>query len=549
MSSFGLSRRKSAFGKSFPINQRVASSTTSYCRVVHWHYTKQNFGVSSNVRGPFYDGVVFDATESVIEDAIVSLKINKELGKPSATFDLTLLPTDNWKKRMSPGDWLGIYLYNRQETGLDDAIFDTKNMVLLGNIDRVSRSLQRNEDDDKVQLRYNVSGRNFGKVLEETDIWFDPYAIQKNVADVMLQQAGIPLQGSPDEIVQSVLDVFLGKGITTASGGRTTSLNQWRLPTALTAMVGEGFGTNLYDILDINLEKGLPGYRGRVMLGGVGDSSNIWQQIQRGSNKLINEVIVEEGRGEDGIVKPTIRLRPRPLNTVFFDSQFGSEKAKLKGQLKGHYTTLQDLADEDYLEISPKEIVYENLGKDDHSRMNLFYLRSDTNFDHLQTVHTNMNKKSGVGIPFILRESIERHGLKRFEGQIDFPFANKLVKEASGDSDLFKAFLVQLYDMNYANHLYDQGTIECTGVLEAELGKCLVVKAADPANDWDKIYYIEGYEHEWKFPGTWRTVFTVTKGQFLAAGINVFIDVDDDDFGSPDGSIGTTYLAKTRTQR
>jgi len=298
-----LDRREFAF-KGYPLGRRTASTTTSFARLKVWHYTKQNFGTPSNVRGSFSSSTIYDVVEDEYENDLFSVKINKEIGRPSATFDVVLFPTQNWKKFIAPGDWIEISLFNRRTKS--ENTFSTKNVVLLGNVDRVSRSLQRNENDDKVELRYRISGRNFGKVLEETDIWFDPYTLQAKTADTILRQAGIPLQGSPDKMFGKVLDVFLGKGIITPKGS-TGELKQWRMPwPVINRFDTSSIGTKLDNILQRNIESGLPGYRTRVMLNSE-NNGNLWEQLEQASNKLINEVIVEESRDGDG-VKPSITL-------------------------------------------------------------------------------------------------------------------------------------------------------------------------------------------------------------------------------------------------
>lgn len=549
--NFSISNRKSAF-RGFSLDDRSPATTTSYCRVVFWHYVKQNFGIASNVRGSFSQSLVNKVERETIENEVISVKINKENDRPSGTFDITLMPSRNWKRFISPGDWLVIYLFNRMTTTESEDLDTTENAVLFGNVDRVSRSLQRNENDDKVQLRYQISGRNFGKVFEETDIYFDPYSIQQTVADVMLQQAGLSIQGSPDEQFEDILDVFLGKGITTKNG-RTTQLKQWRVPSDVSSLF-KANGTNFNDLLDRRIEKGLPGFKFRTMLN-TGDNGNLYQMLMRTSNDLVNDVHIEEVRTGDGKVTPTVILEPRPFNTIYFESQFGRQQAGLISRLKNKWRTMQQLAEENFVEISAKEIVYENLGKDDHSRMNMFYLTSDAKFDHLKNIRVNANKGKGIGNPFVNRESIQRYGLRRLEAQMDFFLSNKNVKETQSDFELFQAFLTQVYDMNYANHLYDAGTIECTGVLEAELGKALVIKSEIEGQP-DRIYYIEGYEHTWQFPGTWRTVFTVSKGQYKAQGLNTFIDIEggapgqpETDFGIDDETINTTYLTKSGNKK
>ena len=272
---------------------------------------------------------------------------------------------------------------------------------------------------------------------------------------------------------------------------------------------------------------------------------------------------MEEVRDSNGKAYPTIICRPRPLNTPFLDSQFGSELELKNSYLGTAYKTLQTLSKESFIEISPAEILYEDLGKDDHSRLNMFWLRIQQAYEYAYSSTANQKQK-GLQNPTFNRYSIIRYGLKKYEQTLDFSFVRGADATAAGagtgskapdaNIKLFKAFMAQLYDMNYANHLYDVGTITCTGVLEAELGKALVL-LKDPtiSTSKDKIYYIEGYSHEWTFPSSWKTTFTVTHGQFRSAGtgdINIYIDaIYPGDFGVADAILQNTYLSKTKTDR
>jgi hypothetical protein len=157
--------------------------------------------------------------------------------------------------------------------------------------------------------------------------------------------------------------------------------------------------------------------------------------------------------------------------------------------------------------------------------------------------------RGDIKLPMISRESIERYGLKRFEQEIDFCYLEGTTSTKSLAVNLYKAFMAQIYDFYYANHLYEQGTIETYGVLEAELGKCLKVI---PENDYErvKLYYVEGYDHSWSSLGKWTTTWTLTRGQFQMQGyLNVFIDQHYDDFGADDEMIDTSYLVRSKTER
>ena len=523
---------------------------------------KQNFGEASNIRSNFRESTVFDINQFTIEEEVKSLKTSKSLDNPSGTFNISLFPTQSWKEKIAPGDWVAIYMFNRLETRTAGPI-DSRNLVMLGNVDRISRNLEREEDSDKIKLKYEVSGRSFGKVFEDINVWYDPYANQDILIDVALRTAGLEMTGNPTSQVTQLLNVFLGNG-QQFEKEKTSPLNQYRIPTAVAAIFNKTStrgvvssnvlrdNPSFYDILVQKIEPGLPGYRDRNMISAE-DNGNLWENLQRASNDLVNEIFLEDVRGSDGTARPTIVLRPRPLNTPFFDSQFGLEKNQVKPRLNGKFKTLQELAEESFVEISQGEIFLEDLGRDDHSRFNMFWLTSNRSEQWNQSTYSHLRSVGAVGNPFVLRESVTRHGLKKMTSQWDFDRVDKNGGSAKNrETDLFKAFMVQNYDQNYANHLYDAGTIETSGVLEAELGKALVLLPDANTNNKKKIFYIQGYEHEWSFPNTWRTMFSVTHGQFKTQDLNIFIGLgigtkDNSDRGTLDKAFDSAYIAKTQT--
>jgi len=515
---------RSIFGK-FPVDRRNLASRSSFVSVTYWHYRKQNFGTPSNIQSQtvinLLDNTAFDEIETGrIEEEISSCTVSKSLSYPSANFELNLLPTTNWKEKISPGDWVAIYFFDtyRKKDAIND---ERKNLVLLGNIDRVARSISKDDETDKIELRYIVSGRNFGKVFEDTEIWYNPFSIQTQYLDVTLRKAGLMISGGPSELVENILKIFLGPGANLPNQGNYPAMGQWRIPTAIsnlfqTSSANSASKPVFFDILRNQITLDLPGKKAVQQLN-VDANGTVWDILKRSSNSVINEMFVEEVRDSSGIAMPTIVLRPKPFNTPFIDDL---SYRKNIASIKNSIIRFQDLALTSYVEISPAEIRYENIGKDDHSRFNLFWLTPTNNLEYLLSPTANVDTKSQIGNPTFCRQSILRYGLKRCEQSLEFCSASNF--GMIPNIELEKAFLVQLYDMNFANHLYDSGTIECTGVLEAELGKVLIILPHRP-KDPKKAYYVEGYEHKWQFPNIWSTTFTVSHGQFVDKN-NPFID-------------------------
>ena len=556
MSSFNLRDRSNPPFASYNADKRFVAARTSSVTIFYYHWVKENFGTSTNVQSATAQSQNQSKAQFYIKGKIEgdaeNVSVSKNLEQPSANFNFTLYPTKNWKQEISPGDWLVIYFHSSHEP-MGDNPSDTKNLVLIGNVDRISRIIQKEQESDKTTLRYQVSGRNFGKVFEQTDIWYDPYAVQASTLDVALRTAGLQIVGSPDTQVTNLLDIFLGKGGQTGKQ-KSQPLKQWFLPTELVGLFGSVNSNETYfdTILERQITPDLPGYKPQSMIT-PNSNGSLWDTIKRSSNQLINEVFLEEVRYADGDnvkVRPTIVVRPRPYQTPFFNntnpvySQLGKKDAILRKALRGAYQSLQDLSEKSYVEVLQNEVIYENLGRDDHARINMLWFNTNLHYEYILSPNSNLSLKEGeLSNPTYVRPSIMRHGLRRMDALLDFCHTSIAGGGVENNSLLFQAWAAQLYDMNYANHLYEQGTIECTGVLEAELGKALVIRGKN--TEKSKIYYIEGYEHKWSFPNLWTTVFTVSKGQFKTNDGQIFIDISEDDNGAPDSSLDFTYIAKT----
>jgi hypothetical protein len=549
-----------------PPQGRQISGTNSFARIVYFHYNKQNFGLANNIRPTSPDSTIFDVTPGVLEEEIVDLRVSKSMNNPAGQFDVTLLPNRNWKSAISPGDWVLIYLYSNTSDalGFSAAQPPNKNIVMLGNIDRISKSKQRDEQTDKVLVRYHLAGRDFGKVIDETEMWFDPYNVFTKLVKVVgfLIQRGLAFKGNPTDLVNSALDVFLSKSgadlsKTGIGKGRTEPLGQWQIPEELASVFEASFSIPIElggmpqsfseeskffnDILKRKIEEGLPGYKFHHSLTAESNGS-VWQFLQRGANNIINDLFFDLHHREDGTSYPTVFLRPHPNSAQFFDPL---------GGLKSKFKSLQDLQDEFKVDMSATMVKYENLGKDFQTRFNMMWLSPEQSKNKSvinEWANTAGGVIPGIGKPMVQSESIIRYGLKRFKGTMDFVYVdNKATTYVNKQEILFKSFINQTYDHKAYNHLYDTGTIVTIGEKRAQLGSVLRLLPS-VENAKVRLYYIEGYTHTWKFPGVWETEWNVTMGQFDDKG-RPFIDIPITDFGQPDVELGRGYLAKTNVDR
>lgn len=551
--------------------QRKIGTTNSFARIIYFHYNRQNFKKATAVKGAReLDAVTFGVTRGLLEREITDLRCSKSMNAPAGNFSVTVMPTKNWKQYISPGDWVLIYLYDNAKDagGFDVNNPPTSNMVMFGNIDRVARSKQRDEKTDKITVRYNISGRDFGKVFQQTSLWWDPFTaegflLQKN--NGLLLKHGVQLKGTPDELVNSLLDVFIGAtGADLSSTGlgdvsRTDSLEQWQLPQSLIGVFGGPAGFDIVPgafgalgaisgssdpYLDTILKRRfdtLPGFRYRSHLtpGGAG----IWNALKENSNELVNDFFVDLFHKIDGSTVPAITLRSRPTSSGFEDTP---------GQLGGTTKNLQELALDESIIIEPWKIKFENLGNDEQSRFNMFWIDPIQSKNQQIKSYSNIDKGAdGIKKPMAQIESIRRNGLKMFKKQIPFVYGPGVAPGLGVSHDLYRSFINLIYDLHAYNHLYETGSLTTIGIKNAELGKVVNIPPEtidDPSGLHNRLYYVEGYTHHWNFPGQWETEWNLTMGQWNNESYP-FIDFIDEDDGEENADVKTISLVKTDVKR
>jgi len=590
------------------VDSRPIKSTVSRARVVYWHYIVQNFGASTGLDlllgdTPVSDADIFKTERGIIEEEITEVQVNKTIDNPSGTFRITMLATKNWKMLLSPGDWVAIYMSSAYDN-FDYDSPDSKNMVMFGSIDRVTKTKQRDEETDKVLVRYIVTGRDFGRVFEDTDIWFNPHTNPTALIDLTLTVAGMKFTGSPSEMMDSILDTFFGK----AGGGasvfgtvpvKTTfgiknianteiELKQGYIPEEVTLPFSasgaislprfELGGSGAIKSVPINslIERefyiqssflsipmksatSLPGYKSRAMLSASNSPGNVWGLMKRESNALVNDLYCELIRDEDGNCKPTVILAPHPNSNFFEDGP---------GELNDAFYKLGDL---EQIEVGSSQIKYEDLGRDGNSKVNMVWLssRESTSATTNKIAYLGQNAVDGIGLPMFQSESIKRHGLKIYDQVLEFCFSNALGKVDATAGGLYRSFINQIYDLHVYNHLYETGSVVSTGNNKARIGATLRIKDESQTGSFellgfkgdmpmskfvptdtsqDRIYYIEGYSHNWKFPDQWETEWQLTHGQFDSDDAP-FIDLREEDAGQIDSESNRRYLVKTNIPR
>lgn len=422
------------------------------------------------------------SVESFIIKDLLSVQTQKEISNPSGMFTIKIAPSKNWKKKIKPGDWLTIAFENR----------GVKRIRMLGNVDRVAKTKEVN-DKGVIRTVYAVYGRDFGKVFEKTNIYFNPFLSRNLKADIAALKTGLIFTGSPKDIINRLLDVFLGPGTESIP-----ELQQWYIPSELKRDIlpndtSKSRGPSFFDVLDKQMQDviGYKAYKNLSDLQGF-----LWNLLKQNSNEPINELFVELIHDKNNVVKPTIVLRPYPYTTNAFDNP-------------GNLGALPLITDIPRVRITDKEIIFDDVGNSDHVRFNFILLTSSSP----EFINENLiaDVIGSNEVPVVDQQSINKYGLRLRTDTTEFAAFNNGLKEKF-DPILLKHMNFLLAHWWLGAHRLESGTLKIVGNLDVEIGKTIEI-----TNKYDEkyLYYIEGYDHQWEYPKLWTTTLKLTRGQYL----------------------------------
>jgi len=510
-------------------------------------------------------------------DYITSVQFLKSKGQASGTFTITLKAVKNWRDVIKPGDWLLIY-----HSRFPFTMGDTKGLKVLGNVDRVSRDKTTKTDGTK-EITYTITGRDFGKILEETRFYFNPFLeSNKAILDfkyIISKTGEKKIVGTPESFVRTYFDLFFNDGGVTNNEeveGTWDDMDQLRIPSEIMKVFGVS-GKKLGDLIHIKVER-VDGYSWSTPTSREFDGS-VWEILKSVSNPMMNELYtsleyIEDKNGDRKLV-PCIVLRELPYS-------------------KGIYNKLNTHR------IDESVVISEDLGFSDHERYNFLFFNFLSAFYDEKTfalalaekelIDLGPGRKKGSLIPFIDSFSIQRYGLRKWTGQTKYCYTDgsdepksktkehtditlgiewqkklidwwsNLVRTESG-TIVIKAFGNEYNKVNWDSKVVlKQGTIkpETGRKLSLTVGKIKdffkttvskVNKLQKEINDRfsiDKVdddhltvgnniynsdsgilYQLEAYSLEWAAPGFSQVSLTVTRGVKGVPGNDTYEFLDD----------------------
>ena len=172
------------------------------------------------------------ATEPAVllDREIMSISVTKQKSAPSGRFEFSLAPTKNWIAHITPGSWLFIHMAPRIITKGDIEGSSIETLKMIGRVDSVRVSVQVDPSTGARQTMYRVQGRDWGQFFESS-MYIDsaaafgndtPFVQATKIAGGLITNTNPNGTGSiksTTELVQMIIAIYAGKGLTERVGG------------------------------------------------------------------------------------------------------------------------------------------------------------------------------------------------------------------------------------------------------------------------------------------------------------------------------------------
>jgi hypothetical protein len=458
-------------------------------RTIFWDET----GASTRVRARFH-GMAGRAYSGVIDGyrpnfgSIVGFQTSKNKLAPSGTWSMTVKRPD----RMTHEQWMALWP-DPEGTWVElDWICNGQTISgMLGNIDSVSSAVMT-DAGGALSGTYTITGRDHGKVFENTTLWinlFDSGAILNNVA--MYQTMEARIDGTPSYHVRSLIEAWIGNNRLTEK--------QWTLPPSL------GNGRAFFDLLDLTNITPMTPADGMLIDPTLIDiaraGSSLWATMNEYANLLLNELFIDLAPVPGSPLlsgwRPSVFMRRMPFPTR--TSRVSWDVLRTRS-------------------LSPNDVKSESVVRGgDANRFNYWQLRLEPqNYATDAIVQTPTGSPGLPGSnPVWSLESIRTHGLRRWEQSTKYlQLDNEGLRRTH--AQMAAQWLLLCHDWYVVAPYQRSGTVTTTRAFpEIRIGERLRLNRANTRTGSPSYvdYYVEGVSTSWVHGQAGTTQINVTRGE------------------------------------
>ncbi len=500
-----------ALSKTENVLSNATQDIVSQCKIVIYNWSTNRLTLNRGVNSTLAKTEAID-----VSSQIMGTSFTKLMGQPSGTFSFTLSNSPNfgsgdWKDIIKRGTWCVIYMSQEGELIMTDKVGppssaakkeqEATKIRCIGFIDRIAVKAEVTEKG-AFDVTYEVSGRDFGVVYEDTSIWHNVFKFDKIMLDsIGTSQLNITGAVSIDKAMDLIHDLFFNpKAIPGAkvndNGSLLSIAQQWLLPRKLLQDIGQASdrtpfwgelpGIKNFDPTEANLAIETP----TAFLSG-----NAWEMLKKLSVPQFHELFTETT--DEGLPQLTFRPIPFALN---------KRKYKTIGKKVKLYKDLPTL------EVKALDVIDFNMGEDNHARYNSFLVTLSTT---LINTEDNIALLQGSGFPRNIQDSIKRFGFRPMHVTVDSIVKNAERGDGKGNPKILKEYNELLFDY-WNNAIFaESGEVNLIGQNKVKLGKALKFDSKTPYL-FGKRYYIEGYTDTYtvgeKGEQIWLQTVQLTRG-------------------------------------
>lgn len=484
----------------------------SQCQVVFFNWT---YPIVTEI---LTDAQLASSTPMDVSKYLTSISFSKTLADPVGNFSLTLPNDRDWKDVLHPGTWGLVYMSQDDALSIPlDNDLPSMNALTLQQdkirgiiyIDRVAPAGRVGEERGEYDVEFIVSGRDFGVVYTENEIFYNRLFYEGKIQEAAAGQLRISGTRNTADLLKVIHRVFFAPdllGITLEGG---TSLQkdiprQWMLPQNLFTALGiqgrkgESYFGSIPEEQILNFGTTLCSFPVDNPMTQI--NGKAWDRLKSFSIEPFHELFTETN--DNG--QPNLNFRYIPWKTSV------NSLSKL-GKLDPH--VLRMASEVPQVPIDSIDIIDFDVGEESHNRYNYFLTTIDGSLYSANDTMANLaDITPQTGFPRIQANSVKRYGLR-----LMYTTVNALFQLGSERAD---ATLLRLHNelmLEYWNNavFMESGTIDIIGRNDVKVGKVLSIADYVPYNG-GKVFYIEGYTDHFtvddKGAGLWTQSLTVTRG-------------------------------------
>lgn len=386
-------------------------------------------------------------------------------------------PEDNWVRIV----WLSNGAYVDGMWGLTDSFTESVTIDSEGN---------------RVEI-ITITGSDHGKVPAKTPLFINIHERGGALPMIPLYLATADkLQGSPDQIVRTLLDAWVG------NTGAAVNDKQWILPKSISGdTAGFFYDWCRWDTIS-------SGLRGETfapsLLSPDRAGSTLWDTIQEYGNGILNEMwwdLVPYSASDNRLdrMRPGFIMRERPFPTIRSRERWDA--------IPSHTLELGD--------VKNRVLVSDGSSRCNYWEMIILTL-SGSSFSTRAIVQQIGGFRVGQpgNVPIYDLDSIRKHGLRKHTDSTRYLPMNDRSASANTVAPWLQVAVTWqriIHDWFVTAPKQLTGTIETTYLRpEIRIGTRLKERRFD-GSTWE--YYVEGVSHHYAYPSEGSTTLTVTRGQ------------------------------------